>query len=47
MNGPFADEYWQDACNELETLKVMVAWNVVDLEDNMHVIISTWYFKLK
>ena len=47
MKGPFADEYWKYSYTELETLKVMVACNVVDLEDDMHVIISTWGFKLK
>ena len=47
MNGPFADEYWKAACNELETLEVMVAWDVVGSEDDMNVIRSTWDFQSK
>ena len=34
-------------CIELEYLEGMVAWDVVDCEDDMNVIISTWAFKLK
>ena len=30
MNGPFADEYWKAACQEVETLEGMDAWEVVD-----------------
>ena len=47
MNGPFVDEYWQDECTELETLEGMGDWYVVDSEDDMNFIWSTWDFKLK
>ena len=47
MNGPFAYEYWQAACNELENLEGMRDWDVVDREDDMNVIRLTWVFKLK
>ena len=43
INGPFVDEYWKAACTELETLEGMGAWGVVYLEDDMDVIIQTWY----
>ena len=45
MNGPFAAEYWQAACVEVETLKEMDAWEVIDREDGMNVLPSTWAFK--
>ena len=47
MNGQFADEYWDAAVSEIETLESMKAWEVVDQEDDMNVIRSTWAFKLK
>ena len=31
MNGPFAEEYWEAACIEVETLEKMEAWDVVEL----------------
>ena len=42
MNGPFDDEYWQSTCTELETIEGVEAWDVVDTEYDMNVIISTW-----
>lgn len=47
MSGPFADDYWIAACKEIETLESMGAWEVVDREEDMNVIDSTWAFKLK
>ena len=47
MNSPFSDAYWKAACNDLETIEGMRAWDVVDAEDDMNVIRSTWDFKLK
>ena len=47
MDGQFDDEYWEAAVTEIETLKSMGAWKVVDCEDDMNVIWSTWAFKLK
>ena len=44
MNGPFANEYWKDDFNYIETLEVMEAWEVVDRTEDMHVIDSTWDF---
>lgn len=47
MNGPFADEYWKAACKEIETLEGIDAWEVVEREDHMNVLPSTWAFKCK
>ena len=47
MNGPFAEEYWKAAVKEIETLEGMNAWTVVEREDDMNVIDSTWAFQLK
>ncbi|KAL7448122.1 hypothetical protein ACHAXS_000127, partial [Conticribra weissflogii] len=47
MNGPFCEEYWKAACVEVETLKEMDTCEVVDREENMNVLPSTWAFKCK
>ena len=47
MNGLFADEYWEAACTEVETLERMKAWEVVEREVTMNVLSSTWAFKCK
>lgn len=47
MNGPFSEEYWKAACVEVETLESMEAWDVVEREDRMNVLPSTWAFKCK
>lgn len=47
MNGPFAEEYWQAACVEVETLEEMDAWEVVYRTDEMNILPSTWAFKCK
>lgn len=47
MNGPFASEYWEAACIEIETLERMEAWDVVERTDDMKVLPSTWAFKCK
>jgi hypothetical protein len=46
-NGPFKEEYWRAAVKELETLKAMDAWEVVDRSKAENVIDSIWAFKLK
>ena len=47
INGPFAQEYWEAACVEVETLEKMDAWDVVDRTPDMNVLPSTWAFKCK
>ena len=47
MNGQFADEYWEAAVTEIETLEFMKAWEVVERQDDMNVLRSTWAFKLE
>ena len=47
INNPFADEYQQATCTDLETLECMGDWNDVDCDDEMNVVRLTWYFKLK
>ena len=47
MNGPFAEDYWEAACVEVETLETIDAWSVVDRHANMNVLPSTWAFKCK
>ena len=47
MNGSFNCEYWQTVCIELEDLEGMVAWDVLDHEDDMNIILLTWDFKLQ
>ena len=47
MNGPFAQEYWEAACLEIETLERMESWEVVEREDEMNILPSTWAFKCK
>ncbi|KAL7489424.1 hypothetical protein ACHAW6_015024 [Cyclotella cf. meneghiniana] len=47
MNGPFKAEYWETAVKEIETLKAMGAWEVVDRSVAGNVIDSVWAFKLK
>ena len=47
MNGQFADEYWDAAVSEIKTLESMKEWEIVDREDDMNVLRSTWAFKLK
>ena len=47
MNGHFAEEYWEADVTEIETSEFMSDWKVVDCEDDINVIKSTWAFKLK
>ena len=47
MNGPFAQEYWEAACVEVETLERMDAWSVEERTLDMNVLPSTWAFKCK
>ena len=47
MGGEFADEFWEAAVVELETLEEMKAWKVVDTPPGANVIDSIWAFKIK
>ena len=47
MNFQFADDYWEAAVTEIETIESMNDWEVVHREDDINVIESTWAFKLK
>ena len=47
MSGLFKEEYWKAAIKEIETLKSMDVWEVVDRTEDMNVIDSIWAFKLK
>ena len=47
MNGPFKDEWWKACEIELETLKKLEVWDVVDREDWMNVIPGIWAFRIK
>ena len=47
MNGPFAQEYWEEACIEIETLENMNAWEVVKRTPDMNILPSTWALKCK
>ena len=47
MNGQFADQYWEAAVTEIETLVIMKAWEVVERQEYMNVLRSTLAFKLK
>ena len=47
MDGIFVDEYWDTAYVEVETLEKMKAWEVIECEVNMNVLLSTWAFKYK
>jgi hypothetical protein len=43
----FADEYWKAIELEIFSLESIEAWQVVDQEDKMNDISSTWGFKCK
>ena len=47
MNGPNAEGFWKACEKELSTLKSMEVWDVVDREDWMKVIPTTWALKIK
>lgn len=47
MNGPDADGYWQAAQQEVQTLEKKETWDLVDRQDWMNVLRSTWAFKCK
>jgi len=47
MNGPFAEEYWEAAKCEVETLEKIDTWEVVERQEDMNVLPSTWAFKCK
>ena len=41
MKGPFAEEYWKAAEIEVETLKKMKAWDVVERDGSMNILPGT------
>ena len=45
--GKYADDYWKAMELEIFTLESIGAWQVVDREDDMNIISSTWAFKCK
>ncbi|KAL7459520.1 hypothetical protein ACHAWC_011291, partial [Mediolabrus comicus] len=47
MNGPFAEEYWKAAVLEIETLEEMDTWEIVDRDDKMTTLPSTWAMRCK
>ena len=48
MNGPFKEGYWDACVKELHTLeKLKDAWEIVDREEWMNALPSTWAFKCK
>ena len=47
MRGPYKKEFWESALSELKTLNSMDVWDVVDRQPWMHVLKSTWVFKIK
>ena len=47
MNGPDQEGFLEGGEEELQTLKDMDSWNVVDRKDHMKVLGSTWAFKRK
>ena len=47
MNGPFRDKWWESCVTEITTLERREVWDVVPLEDWMHVIPSTFAFLFK
>ncbi len=45
--GKFAGDYWKAMKRKIFTLESIKTWKVVDQEDKMKVISSTWAFKCK
>ncbi len=45
--GKFADDYWKAMEVKIFTLESIDAWELVDREDDMNVINSTWAFMCK
>ena len=43
----FFDDYWKASCRDIETLETMEAWVVVDINQYMNIIDSTWDLILK
>ena len=46
-SGENADGFWEAMLLEITTLMKMGCWNIVDRTADMHVIASTWAFKIK
>jgi len=47
MRGEFADQYWEAAKVEIQTLEGMNSWEVVKRTVEMNVLPGTWAFKCK
>jgi hypothetical protein len=47
MNGPYAEGFWEACHKEIDTLVDMGVWEVVDKEDWMSIIPTTWAFRVK
>lgn len=47
MNGPFAEEFWQAAVLEIETLEKMDTWDVVERTADMKPLPTTWAMRIK
>ena len=47
MWGKFANDYWKAMEVEIFTLESIDTWDVVEREDDMNIINSTWAFKCK
>ena len=48
MNGPFAENFWKTCEVELDTLvNDIKTWDLVKRTNDMHVLPSTWAFKIK
>ncbi len=41
MNGPFADEYWKAAKEEISTLEGIDAWDIAEHENIINIIDGT------
>ncbi len=47
MKIPLKKEFWQVACVEVENIKGIDSWNVIDCTDDINVLQTIWAFKIK
>ena len=47
MNGPDAEGYWKACETEINTLERMYYWDIVNKNDSVNIVPSTWAFKCK
>ena len=47
VNGDFNEKFWQAACDKIETLEGMDAWDDVDRPPEANIVVSIWAFKIK